>query len=452
MNVLQENLSNVSAIVKVEIVKADYAEKVEKALRTYRQKANIPGFRKGMAPMGMIKKMVGKSILADEINNIVSENLYNYIKENNLNVLGEPLPSEQHEEIDFDKQEDFTFSFDVAIAPEISISLTKKDKVPYYNIAIDNDMVAKQKEAFCNRFGTQEPVETASDKDIVKGVFVELDENNLPKEGGVNVESLLTPAYLKDDAEKAKFIGVKVGDKVIFNPAIAAGGNDTELASMLHIDKAQAAEMKSNFEVTISSILGFKPAEMGQELYNQTFGEGVVNNEEEFVTKIRETLAAQMKPESDYKFALDARAALEKKVGEIELPDAMLKRWLVVSGENRTMESVEEEYPKMVPDLKWQLIKEALVKKYEVKVEDADLLEVAKKATRSQFAQYGMMNVPEDLLEKYASDMLKDKKMISNMVDRAVEDKIVAAIKEHVTLNEKEVSVEDFYKMFEENK
>ena len=450
MNISQENKSNVSAIVKVEIAKNDYAEKVEKALRNYRQKATIPGFRKGMVPLAMVKKMVGKSILVDEINNLVSEALYNYIKENNLNVLGEPLPSETHEQIDFDKQEDFTFSFDVALAPVIEVSLTKKDKVNYYNITIDDDMVNKQKEAFCNRFGVQEPVETAGEKDIVKGNFVELDENNAPKEGGISVESLLTPAYLKDEAEKAKFAGVKSGDKVVFNPAAACGGNDTELAAMLHIDKAQAAEVKSNFEVTVTTILGFKPAEMGQELYDNAFGKDAVKTEEEFEAKIREMLAAQFQPESDYKFSLDARAALEKKVGEIELPDEMLKRWLVVSGENRTKESVEEEYPKMVPDLKWQLIKEAIVKKYEVKVDDADMLEMAKKITRSQFAQYGMMNVPADLLEQYASDMLKDKKMVSGIAERATEEKITSVIKEHVTLNEKEITVEKFYKMFEE--
>ena len=194
MNVSQENTSKVSAVVKVDVVKADYEEKVEKALRTYRQKANIPGFRKGMAPMGMIKKMVGKSILLEEINKLVSESLYNYIKDNKLNVLGEPLPSESQAEIDFDKQEDFTFLFDVALAPEISLTLSADDKVDYYHIDIDDDMVAKQKEALCNRFGVQQPVEEAGEKDIVKGRFVELDENNAPKEGGISVESLLTPA------------------------------------------------------------------------------------------------------------------------------------------------------------------------------------------------------------------------------------------------------------------
>lgn len=449
MNVSQENTSKVSALIKIDIVKADYEEKVEKALRTYRQKANIPGFRKGMAPMGMIKKMVGKSILLEEINKLVSESLYNYIKDNKMNILGEPLPSESQAEIDFDKQEDFTFLFDVALAPEIDITLSDKDKIDYYHIDIDDDMVAKQKEALCSRFGVQQPVEEASEKDIVKGRFVELDENNAPKEGGISVESLLTPAYLKDEAEKNKFVGKKVGDKVVFNPSVACGGNDTEIAAMLHIGKDKSADVKSNFEVEITSILGFKPAEVGQELYDNAFGKDTVKSEEEFTAKIREMLASQLQPESDYKFALDARTALEAKVGEVELPDNLLKRWLVVTGENRTAESVEEEYPKMVPDLKWQLIKEEIVKKYEIKVDDADMLEMAKKATRAQFAQYGMANVPDDLLEKYASDMLKDKKIVSNIAERATEEKIIETIKSHVSLNEKNVSVEDFYKMFE---
>ena len=449
MNVSQENTSKVSALIKIDIVKADYEEKVEKALRTYRQKANIPGFRKGMAPMGMIKKMVGKSILLEEINKLVSESLYNYIKDNKMNILGEPLPSESQAEIDFDKQEDFTFLFDVALAPEIDITLTDKDKIDYYHIDIDDDMVAKQKEALCSRFGVQQPVEEASEKDIVKGRFVELDENNAPKEGGISVESLLTPAYLKDEAEKNKFVGKKVGDKVVFNPSVACGGNDTEIAAMLHIGKDKSADVKSNFEVEITSILGFKPAEVGQELYDNAFGKDTVKSEEEFTAKIREMLASQLQPESDYKFALDARTALEAKVGEVELPDNLLKRWLVVTGENRTAESVEEEYPKMLPDLKWQLIKEEIVKKYEIKVDDADMLEMAKKATRAQFAQYGMANVPDDLLEKYASDMLKDKKIVSNIAERATEEKIIETIKSHVSLNEKNVSVEDFYKMFE---
>lgn len=450
MNVSQQNIDKVSAVIKIEITKADYQEKVDKALRAYRQKANIPGFRKGMVPMGMIQKMFGKSVLAEEFNKLVSESLFSYIRENKLNVLGEPMPVADQPEINFDGQEDFTVSFDVALAPEISVNLSKEDCVDYYNVTVDDTMVEKQCEALANRFGTQEPVEVAGEKDMIRGKFVELDEAGNVKEGGIVVESgIISPNYFKNEDEKAKFAGAKVGQKVIFNPAKSCDNNEVELASMLHIKKEEAANMKSDFEVEVTSILGFKPAEMGQELFDNAFGKDVVKTEEEYKAKVREMIENQMKPESDYKFGLDARKVLENKVGDIQLPDALLKRWLVTTGEKRTAESVEEEYPKMVPDLKWQLIKEQIVKDFNIKVEDADILDMARKVTRAQFAQYGMMNVPEDLLDKYATDMLKDKKMVSNIAERATEEKIIATIKGAVTLNEIAVSADEFYKMFE---
>lgn len=355
MNVSQQNIDKVSAVIKIEITKADYQEKVDKALRAYRQKANIPGFRRGMVPMGMIQKMFGKSVLAEEFNKLVSESLFNYIRENKLNVLGEPMPVADQPEINFDGQEDFTVSFDVALAPEISVNLSKEDCVDYYNVTVDDTMVEKQCEALANRFGTQEPVEVAGEKDMIRGKFIELDEAGNVKDGGIVVESgIISPNYFKNEDEKSKFAGVKVGQKVIFNPAKSCDNNEVELASMLHIKKEEAANMKSDFEVEVTSILGFKPAEMGQELFDNAFGKDVVKTEEEYKAKVREMIENQMKPESDYKFGLDARKVLENKVGDIQLPDALLKRWLVTTGEKRTAESVEEEYPKMVPDLKWR--------------------------------------------------------------------------------------------------
>lgn len=450
MNVSQQNIDKVNAVIKIEIAKADYQEKVDKALRAYRQKANIPGFRKGMVPAGMIKKMFGKSALIEEINKLVSEQLFNYIKENKLNVLGEPLPSADQKEVNFDTQEDFEFLFDIALAPEIEVKLSKKDKIDYYNIKVDDDMVKKQCESLAGRYGTQEEVEVAGEKDMIRGKMVELDENGNVKEGGIVVEStVLSPAYFKNEEEKPKFAGVKVGDKVVFNPSNTCNGLEVELASMLHISKEEAANVKSDFEMEVTGITGFKPAEMGQTLFDEVFGKDTVKTEEEYVAKVREMLAEQLKPESDYKFSIDARAAIEKKVGDIELPEAFLKRWLVATGEKRTVESVEEEYPKMVPDLKWHLIKEQIVKNFDIKVEDADIRAMARKATQVQFAQYGMMNVPADLLDKYAADMLKDKNTARSVADRAVEEKITATIKNTVTLNEKEISAEDFYKMFE---
>ena len=283
MNVSQQNIDKVSAVIKIEITKADYQEKVDKALRAYRQKANIPGFRRGMVPMGMIQKMFGKSVLAEEFNKLVSESLFNYIRENKLNVLGEPMPVADQPEINFDGQEDFTVSFDVALAPEISVNLSKEDCVNYYNVTVDDTMVEKQCEALANRFGTQEPVEVAGEKDMIRGKFIELDEAGNVKDGGIVVESgIISPNYFKNEDEKSKFAGVKVGQKVIFNPAKSCDNNEVELASMLHIKKEEAANMKSDFEVEVTSILGFKPAEMGQELFDNAFGKDVVKTEEEY--------------------------------------------------------------------------------------------------------------------------------------------------------------------------
>lgn len=451
MEVSEKSTGNVSAEITVKIEKADYQGNVDKALRSYAQKANIPGFRKGKAPKAMIQKMVGKSILIDEINKLVSEKLYNYIKDKNIGVLGEPLPSESQKSIDFDAQESFEFTFDVAIAPEINVSLSKDDVIDFYDIAIDDDMVNKQIEAFRNRFGKHEECDTVTDEnDIIKCKFTELDADGAHKENGVVVEAgMISQRHIKSEDEKKKFDGATKGGKVVFNPAAACGNNDTELAAMLHIKKEEAPEMKSDFEAEVISVLSFKQAEIDQELFDSAFGKGNVTSEEDFKAKIKEMLAGQIAPESDYKFALDARKYIEDKVGNVEFADAILKRWLKFNDTENKIESVDEEYGKMLPDLKWQLIKEQIVKAGNISIDRKDVEEVAKKTTRMQFAQYGMMNVADELLQKYAEDMLKDNKAARNMSERAVEDKIIAYIKETVTLNKKSVSLDEFYKMFE---
>ncbi|MEG1586119.1 MAG: trigger factor, partial [Bacteroidales bacterium] len=439
----------VNAVITIEITKADYQEQVEKGLRTYRQKANIPGFRKGMVPMGMVKKMFGKQAVADEINKQVSEKLFGFIRENNLNVLGEPMPSAEQANIDFDTQEDFVFKFDIALAPEIKIELSKEDKVPFYNIAVTDEMVEKQTEALQGRFGTYEQVEEAGDKDMLKGDLAELDAEGNIKEGGILVEgAALMPSYFQNEEEKAKFADVKKLASIDFNPAAAANGNEAELASILKMKKEDVAGIDANFRFTVTEISHFVPAAKDEEFFKNVFGEEV-KTEEEFVAKVKELIATQLVPESDYKFGLDVRTVIEAKVGELEMPVEFLKRWMVATGEDRTEAQVEEEMPKMLPELKWHLIKEQLVKKYEIKVEEADLMDLAKKATQAQFAQYGMANVPADLLENYAKQMLQNKETARNLIDRATEDKVIATLKGLVSLDEKEISVEDFQKMFE---
>ncbi|WP_293711166.1 trigger factor [uncultured Parabacteroides sp.] len=450
MNVSLKNIDAVSGIVKLEIVKADYAEQVEKSLRNFRQKANVPGFRKGMVPMGMVKKMYGKHVLVEEVNRLVSDKLYNYIRESKLNILGEPMPNESEQQpINFDTQEDFEFCFDVAIAPEINIELSKNDKLPYYQVDIDEEMMGQQIDAYTSNFGTYDKVDEVEEKDMVKGTVAEL-ENGSPKEGGIVVEdAVLMPAYMKDEAEKAKFVGAKVNSVIIFNPNKAYEGAEAEIASFLKVDKEAVAGITGDFSFEITEITRHKKAELNQELFDKVFGEGVVNSEEEFKNKIKEALTDQFTPQSDYKFLLDAREVLVQKAGELKFADDMLKRWLVAANENTTAEKVEEDFPKIIEDLKYQLIKENLVKTNNLKVEDADIENFAKRVAQAQFAQYGMLSVPEDVLANYAKDMLKNKQTLQNIIDRAVEEKLAAWLKGQVELDVKEVSADEFNKLFE---
>lgn len=448
MNVSHNSIDKLNAVISIEIEKADYAERVKKSLRTYGERANIPGFRRGHVPYGMLVKMFGKSVKAEEINRLVSESLYNYISDNKLNILGEPMTAED-QTIDLDAEENFTFKFDIAVAPEINVTVDKNIKVPFYNIAVSDEMVAKQDEMFRQRQGKQITVDAVTEeRDLVKGSMVEL-ENGAAKEGGIVVEStILSPAYIKD--EKEKFNGVKVGDKVVFNPAAACQDSVGELASMLNIDREAAADVKSDFEMTVTEITHLQPAEHDQEFFDGIFGKDNVKSEEEYTAKVREMIAAQLAPESDYRFGIDARKAIEAAVGEIELPAEFLKRWLVATNEKYTDENIAEEYGKMEADLKWHLIKEHIAKAFEVKVADEDLKALAMSVTRQQFAQYGMTNVPDELLENYSQEMLKSKESRAQLIDRATEAKIQNAIKNAVTLEEKEVSTEEFGKLFQE--
>lgn len=450
MNVSLKNNDAVSGIVKLEIVKADYADQVDKSLRSLRQKANVPGFRKGMVPMGMVKKMYGKHVLVEEINKLVSENLFKYIRENDLHILGEPMPNETEQKpLDFDKEEDFEFCFDVALAPEINIELSKNDKLPFYQVAIDEEMLNNQVNAYRSNFGSYDKVDEVEEKDMVKGTVAEL-ENGAPKEGGIVVEdAVLMPMYIKDEEEKAKFIGAKVNAVVVFNPNKAYEGAEAEIASFLKIDKEKVAETTGDFSFEIKEITRHKDAEMNQELFDKVFGENVVTSEEEFKNKIKEALAEQFAPQSGFKFLTDTRDMLVERAGELNFADDLLKRWLLAANEKNTKEKIDEDFPQILQDLKYQLIKENLVKKNGLKVEDADIENFAKRVAKAQFAQYGMLSVPEDVLDNYAKDMLKNKQTLQNIIDRAVEEKLAAWLKEQVELDVKEVTADEFNKLFE---
>lgn len=446
-----QNIDKVSGLLTVKLEKADYQEKVDKSLKTFRQKAQIPGFRKGMVPMSLVKKMYGKSVIAEEVNKLLSEKVYDYIKSNNVNMLGEPLPNEEKQQvIDFDTMEEFEFVFDIALAPEFKAEVSNTDKVDYYTIEVTDEMVENQVKAYTQRNGKYDQVSAYEDNDMLKGLIAELDENGNTKEGGIQVEgAVLMPSYMKNDEQKAIFANAKVNDVLVFNPNAAYDGHDAEIASLLKIEKEAAAEMKSNFSFQVEEITRFVPGDLNQELFDQVFGKDAVKTEEEFRAKVKEGIAAQFVADSDYKFLIDARKMLMEKVGKLEFPDALLKRIMLLNNKEKGEEFVAENYEKSVEELTWHLIKEQLVKDNEIKVEQEDVINMAKDATKAQFAQYGMMTVPEDILENYAQEMLKKKENVDGLVGRVVEAKLATALKAKVTLNNKTVSMEEFNKMFE---
>lgn len=450
MNISLENLDKVSALLTVKMEKADYAAKVDKALKDYRKKANIPGFRPGQAPMSLLKKRFGKEVTAEEVNKLLGEKLYEYIRENKLNVLGEPLPTEgRNQNIDFDTMEDFEFVFDLALAPEINIELNGDDTVDYYHIEVDDKMIDSQVKMYTQRGGSYDKVDNYEAKDMVKGLLAELDENGNTKEGGIQVENaVLLPEYMKNDDQKAIFNGCKVNDVLVFNPNKAYDGHDTEIAALLKIKKEDVAAMTSDFSYQVQEITRFKEAELNQELFDQVFGKDSVKSEEEFRNKIKSIMEEQFAADSDYKFILDLRTYLMNKIGKLEYPDAILKRFMAVQNKAKGEEFNEENYEKSLEELTWHLIKEQLVKNYEIKIETEDLKNTAKNITKIQFAQYGMINVPEDVLENYANEMLKKQDQVESLVTRSVENKLAEVLKNVVKLNEKQISVEDFNKLF----
>lgn len=451
MNVSLQNIDKVSALLTVKLEKADYQEKVDKALKSFRQKAQMPGFRKGMVPMSLVKKMYGKSALAEEVNKLLSETVYKYIQDNKVNILGEPLPNEDKQPaIDFDTQEEFEFLFDIALAPEFKAEVSAADKVDYYDIEVTDEMVDNQVKSYTQRNGKYDKVDVYADNDMLKGLLAELDEQGNTKEGGIQVEgAVMMPSYMKNDEQKAIFANAKVNDVLVFNPHTAWDGNPAELASLLKIDKEAAAEVKSNFSYQVEEITRFVPGDLNQEIFDQVFGEGVVKTEEEFRAKVKEAIAKQFVADSDYKFLIDLRKVMMEKVGKLEFSDALLKRVMLANNADKGEKFVEENYDKSIEELTWHLIKEQLVKANDIKVEQDDITNMAKESTRAQFAMYGMLNVPEDLLNNYAKEMLKKKESIEGLVNRVVETKLVAAVKPQVTLEHKSISAADFNKMFE---
>ncbi|HBA12878.1 MAG TPA: trigger factor [Bacteroidales bacterium] len=450
MNVTFENVSKVHGLLTVSIEKADYQENVTKALKETKKKVQMPGFRPGMVPMSLVQKIYGKAIKADEINKIIQEKVYNYIKENKIDMLGEPLPNDAKESGMSLDDDDMKFYFDIALAPEFEVSVDKEDSIVNYEIKVSDEMVENRIKDYTRQFGRYEQVDGYADNDMIKGRIVELEADGSVKKGGIEADSVtIMPTYFKEESQKKLFKGAVKGGTVVFSPSKAYNGSEVEISSLLKIKKEEVAGNVSDFSLEIESITRFIEAYLNQELFDGVFGKDTVKDIDDFRSKVREMIAAGFVPDSDYRFMLDARTYFMEKVGKLDFADDLLKRIIKANRKEDEQDSVDTDFGRSLEELKWHLIKEKLVEKYAVKVEEDDVKAMAREATRAQFAQYGMMNLPDELLDNYSKDMLKKRETVDGLVNRVVESKLTAALKKDVKLKKKKVSVEEFNKLFE---
>lgn len=447
MNITRENIDEPIAVLKVQVEKDDYQEKVDEVLKDYKKKANIKGFRPGKVPIGLIKKMYGSNVKLEEINKIVSENLNKYITEEKLEILGDPLPrTDDNKNINLETQEDFEFTFEIGLAPEFEVNLTGRNKVPYYEIKIDKKLRNDFLDNYRRRFGTYEEAGQVSEEDMLKGDIVKLSDEGEPLQDTMKKDSSLSLKVIKDDAVKKDFIGSKAGDSVEFDIR-KSFPNDHEIAGLLQTDHKLVDDVDGKYRFTINSINRFRMADVNQELFDKVYGEGTVETEDEFMDKLDQEIKENLSKESEYKLNQDVRNMLIDKT-TFDLPEEFLKKWLMKTNKDITEEQVEKDFEDFLRDLRWQLIRNKIAKENEIKVEEEDMVNEAKEFTRLQFQQYGIFNADDSQLEPYARQILNKEEDARRIADKVIDDKVINKVKEEIKIDTKKVSTEEFNKLF----
>ena len=454
MNVNFEQIDAVNGMLTVELKREDFAADVNKEVAQMGVRHPLKGFRPGKAPKSLLMKFYGPSVTADVVDRMVGRAVYDYIRENKLQILGEPLPNEDTKD-DIMKDEEMTFKYDLGMAPAIELKLNKRINVPYYNIEVTDQMIDDAIAHDRKRLGTLVDGEESDKESMLRGSMVELDEQGNDKENGIKVErTVISPRYMADDDEAAKFVGVKVGDTFTFNPHKAYNGNTAELSGLLNVDRADA-DVKSDFRITIEEIKVNKDAEMNEEFFKGVLGtETDVKDEAAFREAMRDMIAKANIPESNYRFTVDAQRILTDKAGEMPLPEEFLKRFLKLrreQDEKQNVEVTDEEAQNMFKQLRWQLVKDHLAQALEIKVEKEDIDTAAFIFAQQQLSQYGIYNAPEDLIKQQAERFMQDDRARDAIQEHALDNKFYAAVKEAVKVNEKSISVEDFRKLYEKD-
>jgi trigger factor len=451
MDITKENIDELNAVVKIKVDKGDYDERVNNILKDYRKKARIDGFRPGKVPPGLISKMYRKPVMVDEVNKIVTEALFSHIRENDIKILGEPLPSEREKsDLDFENNEEFQFIFDLGLAPEFELNLSMKDKIPLYKIKVTDELINQSIDNIANRFGEFVPADQVKKDEILKGKITQVEASGNPvEEAFSNEEADIRVDLIKEEKIKKQFKGLKKGDSITFDLR-KAFPNDTEIAGILKLEnKDEAKSVEGDFVLHIDEVSSFKPAEVNQEFFDKVYGEENVKSLEEFKEKIKEELENNYARESEQRFMVDAKEALLKKTN-FELPAEFLKRWLVAVNEDKfSQEQIEKDFPTFEDDLKWQLIRDRILKDNDIKIGQEDMMEYAKQVGKMQFMQYGLAEVPEDHLENYAKQILENEEERKRIYDNLSQDFALKFIKDNVKVDEKELSLDKFNKLYE---
>ena len=451
MNITFDKTSDAAAVLTLQIVKSDYEQKVAAGLKKYGARADIKGFRRGHVPQSMLRKLFGTQIKLETINQMVDENVRNYIVENKVDMLGFPMQHEEHEPQDIENQDDFEFKFDVALTPAFELELTSKDKVAYYDLEVSDKEVDQEISMMQRQMGHNELVDEYQEGDIIRGIIAELDAIGQPLEGGLqNEKGSLMPQYFKSEDQKKLFASAKKNDVITFCPNEAYEGSEVELASMLGVKKEELGDHKeSKYSFQVNEISRYVQAPIDQELFDNVFGKDAVKTEDEFRTRVKENLQQRAASESDSRFGVDLREYCEKKVGVLPFDEKLIKRIMKNNNPDKDDAYFDENYADTVKALTWQVISDRLAQQFGVKIEQNELKEAAMMTTRMQFMQYGFGQVPEEFVEKYANEMLEKSEQRENLVYRIMQNKVTQAAKNVVSLKRKSVDRAAFDKLYE---
>jgi trigger factor len=443
MNISQNSIDALNAELTINLEPADYSERFEKALKDYRKRAQIPGFRPGHVPVSLIKQRFGKSLLADEINTVIQDAIYKFIGDNKLNVLGNPLPIDSKEEVgNWDNPADFCFKFEIGLAPEFDLKLDKSQSFDYFKVNVDETIISRQMKDLARRYGKLSEPEVSEGEDLVMCSLEELNADGSVKEGGITSKTTITIEYITDAATKASLIGLKKEDTVVVNPHHLTT-NHEDLAKMLGITHHDLHHLESSFRATVNELKRMAPHEFNQELFDKLFGEGTITSEQEMKDKVKADLETMFARDSDWMFKRAFIAQIVERINP-SLPDAFLKRWIKMTNEKPVSEEqIEAEYPSYAGGLRWQMIENKIITENEIKVEVTEAVAHVKGLLAQQWAQYGLP-ADEDMLEEYAKKTLADREQAKNVYDSLYENKIIELVKANCTLNEQSLSYEEF--------